>query len=373
MAVVLTNSIVSASCIVRRLGLLGWVKFNKGKPLDAAWIGNDRDGEGWMFLHLHVVKVLFLFVSGGDYVKFAIIGTGVVGTALAVSLERAGHSCVGVNTRSGVSYQSFSRYLDVPHLSLGELIPQADLLFITTHDGEIRSVAEHLAAQTLQRDGQVWIHCSGAHPSGILRVEGVPISCLSIHPLQSFADVDRAVELLGKSHFSVEGDRPELGMALVKDLGGIPHWIPTANKVLYHAGAVMASNYVVVLASLATKFFELAGFERTQALDALLPLMEGALKNLSQLGLPQALTGPLARGDVDVVRSHLEQMPASLACAYSALAPEALNLAIQKWAENGKEYPAGIYADMSLLFGRGSESNPEPEAGKAMPKPEQVA
>ena len=299
-------------------------------------------------MHLHVVRV-FSFL-GGDEMKFAVIGAGVVGTALAVRLAGAGHTCVGVHTRSSASYARFKRYLDVPHLSLEELVPQVELLFITTQDSRIRSVVDYLAAAKLYGEGQVWIHCSGAYASELLRSDGLPVACLSIHPLQSFADVDTAVQLLEHTHFSVEGDRHELGCALVKDLGGIAHVISTENKALYHAGAVLASNYVVVLAALATNLFELAGIKRAEALPALLPLMEGALKNLSSLGLPQALTGPLVRGDIDVVRSHLEKMPEPWANAYAALAPEALELAVWKWSENGQQYPADVYEEFKHLI-----------------------
>ena len=78
--------------------------------------------------------------------KFGIIGAGLVGTALAVQLTKAGHDCVGVHTRSRHSYERFRRYIDRDHLLLEELVPAVDILFITTQDGMIRSVVENLLA-----------------------------------------------------------------------------------------------------------------------------------------------------------------------------------------------------------------------------------
>jgi len=273
--------------------------------------------------------------------KFGIIGAGIVGTALAVQLTEAGHECMGVHTRSHSSYERFRSYINKEHLLLEELVPAVEFLFITTQDGMIRSIAESLAAKTLIIPGQVWIHCSGSLPSAVLRVqEGFPIRCLSLHPLQAFASVDNALEILSGTHFGIEGDEEELGEGIVKDLGGIPHKIMADQKTLYHAGAVVASNYLAVLASLAVELFAEAGIEGKEALASLLPLMKGTLSNLEQVGLPQALTGPIARGDVQVVQGHLEQLPPKLVEIYKGLGSKALELGEGKWAIQGLTYPS---------------------------------
>lgn len=283
--------------------------------------------------------------------KFGIIGAGIVGTALAVRLAEAGHECMGVNTRSLLSYERFRSYLDIGHLSLEELVPRADILFITTQDGMIRKVAENLNAKELIKPGQVWIHCSGSLPSDILRVkETLPSQCLSIHPLQAFASVEKALAILPGTHFGIEGDNPALGEKIVKDLGGIPHPILASQKSLYHAGAVVASNYLVVLASLAVDLFAEAGIQAEDALASLLPLMGGTLYNLEQVGLPQALTGPIARGDAQVVQGHLNHMPIKLVEIYQGLGLKALELGESKKAQQGLSYlPEELNLLKSLL------------------------
>ena len=271
--------------------------------------------------------------------KFGIIGAGIVGTALAVRLGEAGHECIGVHTRSLLSYERFRSYLNIDHLSLDMLVPAADALFITTQDGMIRTVAENLSANILIKPGQVWIHCSGSLPSDVLRVkENLPIHCLSLHPLQAFASVEQALAIILGTHFGIEGDKQELGERIVKDLGGIPHSVLAAQKSLYHAGAVVASNYLVVLASLAVELFSEAGIQAEEALASLLPLMRGTLYNLEQVGLPQALTGPIARGDAQVVQGHLDHMPPNLVEIYQGLGLKALELGEQKKAQQGLSY-----------------------------------
>ncbi|TGE34095.1 DUF2520 domain-containing protein [Desulfosporosinus sp. Sb-LF] len=279
--------------------------------------------------------------------KFGIIGTGIVGTALAVRLEEAGHECIGVHTRSRLSYERFCGYLRKEHLPLETLVPAADVLFITTQDGMIRSIAETLSANAPIKPGQVWIHCSGSLPSDILRIkENLPVHCLSLHPLQAFASVEKALDILSGTHFGIEGDVEELGEGIVKDLGGVAHHILASQKSLYHAGAVVASNYLVVLASLAVELFAEAGILSEDALASLLPLMRGTLFNLEQVGLPQALTGPIARGDAQVVQGHLAHMPRKLVEIYQALGLKALELGEGKKALQGLTYPS---EELSLL------------------------
>jgi len=272
--------------------------------------------------------------------KFGIIGAGIVGTSLAVRLDEAGHKCKGVHTRSRRSYDRFHSYLDIDHLPLEELVPDVDILFITTQDGMIRTIAENLSINVPISPGQVWIHCSGSLPSDILRVkENLPIHCLSLHPLQAFASVEETLASLSGTHFWIEGDNEELGDEIVKDLGGIPHHILAKKKPLYHAGAVVASNYLVVLASLAVEIFAEAGIQGGEALASLLPLMRGTLSNLEHVGLPHALTGPIARGDAQVVQGHLDHLPPKLVKIYQGLGLKALELGENKRAQQGLSYP----------------------------------
>ena len=292
--------------------------------------------------------------------KFGIIGTGLVGTALAVRLEEVGHECVGVHTRSHHSYERFHRYSNKEQMALERLIPLVDCLFITTQDSNIRNVAELLCSKNLLISGQAWIHCSGSLPSDILKVrDNLPVRCLSLHPLQAFASVDNALEILPGTHFGIEGDDWGFGEVLVKDLGGIPHHILASQKALYHAGAVVASNYLVVLASLAVELFAEAGFQEGEALQSLMPLMTGTLYNLQQVGLPRALTGPIARGDAQVVQSHLDHMPLSLDKIYRELGLKALELGKMKKTLMKLSYAPEELSLMEYLLGNSTAEDKE--------------
>ena len=283
--------------------------------------------------------------------NFGIIGAGIVGTAIAIRLEQAGHRLVGVYTRSKRSYDRFCTYLQWEWRPLEEWIGEADLVFITTQDGMIRPVAEFLTQNGLYKEGQIWIHCSGSASSRIMQVnEDLPINYLSLHPLQAFAGIDQAVELIPGTHFGIEGDAIQTGLEIVTQLGGIPHQLDPKQKPLYHAGAVVASNYLVTLAGLAVQLFEEAGIDKKEALESLLPLMKGTLQNLEKVGLPQALTGPIARGDVDVIREHLEHMPEEIDPVYRALGIYTLDIGKKKIELNGGVYARGVWNEIKRLM-----------------------
>jgi predicted short-subunit dehydrogenase-like oxidoreductase (DUF2520 family) len=101
-------------------------------------------------------------------------------------------------------------------------------------------------------------------------------------------------------------------------MGGHAVFLEAENLPLYHAGAVLASNYVVALADVAQRLFVAAGVPQDQALPALIPLLSSVVQNLAQVGLPGALTGPVERGDVSSVENHLRTL--------EARAPEVLEL-----------------------------------------------
>jgi predicted short-subunit dehydrogenase-like oxidoreductase (DUF2520 family) len=117
---------------------------------------------------------------------------------------------------------------------------------------------------------------------------------------------------------------------------------------LYHAGAVIAANYMVALADAARALLVAAGVSPDQALPALIPLMSSVVQNLSQLGLPGALTGPVARGDVSSVEQHLRilaQRAPEMLDLYRRLGRDVLRLAREK-----SPLPPATVARLEALF-----------------------
>ena len=246
--------------------------------------------------------------------KVAIVGAGVVGTALASLLKGKGYTIVGMAGRREESLQKAAsvvgdeiRTTTAPQ----EITAEADLVFLTTSDSAIQEVCEGIASTGGFRPGQIVVHTSGSLPSTILaaaKEKGALIA--SLHPLQSFADVKEAMKIISSSIFNLEGDPETIPVLteLVKTLGGRPIPIETQQKPLYHASAVVACNFLVTLVYLSYQLFEAIGIPQDDAAQALLPLVKGTVNNIEYLGPVKALTGPIARGDAGVIRGHLEAL-----------------------------------------------------------------
>ncbi|WP_051275813.1 Rossmann-like and DUF2520 domain-containing protein [Desulfovirgula thermocuniculi] len=239
----------------------------------------------------------------------AVVGCGKVGSALALLLKERGYPVAGVASRSYASAKRLAEAAGCPAYERPEEAARAaDLVFITTPDREIAPVSRAIAEKGGFRAGQVVAHTSGAHPSGELKgAREAGALAVSIHPLQSFADVEAARRNLPGSYFALEGDEEALPLArqVAEDLGGKPFVIRAQDKVLYHAAACIASNYLVSLMHLAANIYARFGLSPREAFEALYPLVQGTVNNIRALGPAQALTGPIARGDAGTVAGHL--------------------------------------------------------------------
>jgi predicted short-subunit dehydrogenase-like oxidoreductase (DUF2520 family) len=262
-----------------------------------------------------------------------IIGPGRVGSAMAYALDNCGYRVVVVSRKvlpGGVLTIRDRKYKTV---SLAEISKEADTLLITTPDGKISEIVKQL--QVFKLEKKVILQMSGSYSSAILAsLQAKGALCGSLHPLQSFATVEQAIENLPGSYFTYEGDETLLEniKILVKELGGVLKTLPSPEaKAVYHAGACIVSNYLVALAWLGTQCLSSAGFTAEEAREALVPLMQGTLNNISSLPLTKALTGPISRGDSGVVENHVRILSREIPDinrAYCNLAPYLAKLAL---------------------------------------------
>jgi predicted short-subunit dehydrogenase-like oxidoreductase (DUF2520 family) len=266
--------------------------------------------------------------------KVGFIGAGTVGTALAIRLNEKGYRFVGASrkTRTPVSGRSHVvsnlRMLD----SNQAVVDIADLVFITTPDDAIGTVA----AEVTWRSGQSVVHCSGADSTDILepaRRAGANVG--GFHPLQTFAGVEQAVANIPGSTFAIEAEEPLKSTLkeMAETLGG--NWIElkAEDKAAYHAAAVFACNYLVTLVKLATDLWQTFSIPPEQATKALMPLLRGTLNNIENIGIPDCLTGPIARGDTGTITKHihtLEEKAPGLVSTYQELGRQTIPISLAK-------------------------------------------
>jgi len=239
--------------------------------------------------------------------NIAIVGAGNLGTALAVSLKRAGYPIESVIARpkSLKKRQTLARQVGARARLLTSPI-KADLVWFCVPDSEIRTVAESFARNAKWK-GRVALHSSGALTSDELNsLRKLGSAVASVHPLMTF--VARSHPVLAGVPFAIEGDAAAVRSArkIVRDLGGEPYAIPKRAKAAYHAWGTFASPLLTALLATNEEVARVAGVSRSDARRRVIPILLQTLANYARFGATQGLSGPIIRGDRNTVERHLK-------------------------------------------------------------------
>ncbi|MFO8111778.1 MAG: Rossmann-like and DUF2520 domain-containing protein [Desulfosalsimonadaceae bacterium] len=244
--------------------------------------------------------------------SFAIIGCGRAGTAFARALSDAGYTPSGFASRSLSSARRVSDIAGYQGANVStfpwEVTGEADFVLVTTPDDVIRHTAEDMAVHAGMKKGAAAFHCSGALSSTELAsLADAGFQTGSIHPLQSFGAAPYGKNPFEGIMMGIEGDREAVERAriMAEALGATPFQIDTAGKMIYHAAAVVASNYLVTLMKSAMALLGASGVDPEKGFAILKPLIMGTLGNIENSGPVDALTGPIVRGDTAIVRAHV--------------------------------------------------------------------
>ncbi len=185
------------------------------------------------------------------------------------------------------------------------------MVFLTVPDDAVGAVAARLAdLDEGVSDTVAFVHASGALELGVLAPLRRRHPVGSFHPLRSFPEPGPPEAFRGiviGVDASSEALRRVLNR-LARDLGAKPKKVDDAQRAVYHAAAVFASNYVVALLAEAVRLLERSGWTEKEAVQGLVPLAEGAIANVRKRGPVAALTGPIRRGDAETVLRHLSAL-----------------------------------------------------------------
>lgn len=245
--------------------------------------------------------------------RVAIVGAGTVGISIGHLLQSKGFDIVAVASRSSVSLERAKGFVkSALATDVVEAAKRANLIFITTNDDQIEPVCQQIAQGGGFRQGDTVFHMSGALSTEVLEsARSKRAKVGSIHPLQSFASIIQAIEILPGSTFGVTADGRILPLAqeIVGALGGKAILVRDEDKPLYHAAACATCNYVVALFHYAQSIYKSLGIDNEVSREALLPLVKGTVANIARAEkgqIAKVLTGPIARGDTKIVSKHLE-------------------------------------------------------------------
>lgn len=198
----------------------------------------------------------------------AIVGRGRLGRALAAALRNAGHSVEGPHGRGHVGGAT------------------AGAVLLCVPEAEIARAAAAVAPGPLV-----------GHPSGALGLDVLaPHEAFGLHPLMTVNEDGAWFAGAGAAVAGTTGRALAVARGLATDLGMRPFAVADDDRAAYHAGASMASNFLVTLEAAAERLAASAGVER----ELLVPLVRAAVENWARAG-EAALTGPIARGDEAVV------------------------------------------------------------------------
>jgi predicted short-subunit dehydrogenase-like oxidoreductase (DUF2520 family) len=238
-------------------------------------------------------------------------------------------------------------------------VAEPPIVILAVRDDAIRPLADMLAGAGAIRATQVVLHLSGAQGQEALGpLVGTRAALGSFHPLQTLSDPARASERLRGAWAAVEGMARAVQAAegLAQDLGLRTFHLASQAKAIYHAGAVFASNYFVVVEAVAQRLLRHAGLSETEAWQALRPLVEGTFESLTRQEPAAALTGPVARGDDATVRRNLEALTSDDAALYRALGRAALELAQKRGMDpaTAERVAAALATDRPAVIRPGS-------------------
>lgn len=228
--------------------------------------------------------------------RVGLIGQGKAGRSLKHALSEAGLDLVWCWSR-GTSESLCA-------------LARVDVVILAVSDAAISEVADALA-QRPTASGETWLHLSGCHPGNLCRVsDTLPRAAGSLHPLCALDGSAHGARRLEGCLAGLDGDDEavKVGRNLALALKMKPVRLVAGKKALYHAAAVTVAGHVTGLFARSARTLEACGFSEEEAHQALYPLLKAAVDNLESRTPVQALTGPIARGDEEVVSAHVEAL-----------------------------------------------------------------
>jgi hypothetical protein len=234
--------------------------------------------------------------------KVFILGAGKVGRALAKKLAQAGDDVTLRPARKGVP----TKRID------------ASVVILALRDRDLGPVARDLTESGVIGPRAVVVHNAGALPADALEpLRSVCAGVAQMHPMISFASRTFFPTLTrGNCHVKGDAAAEKLARVLARHLGMTPRTFAHLDTVGYHAAAGLVANGAAALAAIGVELLVVAGVPRAEAPKLLGPLLRSVAENVDALGFPEALTGPVRRGDAGAIERQMgllgERLPAAL-------------------------------------------------------------
>ena len=283
-----------------------------------------------------------------------VVGAGRAGNAIARAMFLKGYRFSWIGSLSGKQASSLAESVDAQGYGSPPPWPSIpDIIILAVPDNIIEQIAQSIASSVETLDGIVALHMSGALSSDVLdslRVRGAAVA--AFHPCQTItADDDPSVVFNGVC-FDMEGDEDACMCAgkIAADIGAESVRLTPEKRLLAHCAMTIGSNYTVALFHAAQKILSSSGIDEDVARSMLIPLFEHTASNIVGKGTEKALTGPVARGDTDIVQRHVgaldEQFP-DIGELYRVIGRQLLDIVI-----DGGMLPPSTVTEISSILSR---------------------
>ncbi|MDF2695645.1 MAG: Ketopantoate reductase PanG [Labilithrix sp.] len=234
--------------------------------------------------------------------KVFILGAGKVGRALAAALTKQKIPVTLRPARKGVPTTRID----------------ASLIILALRDRQLGPVAADLATSGVVPRSAVVVHNAGSLPAEALEaLRGVCAGIAQMHPMISFASTKK-FPTLTRGHVHVKGEpvAEKRARTIAKAIGMTPRTFAKLDTVGYHAAAGLVANGAAALAAIGVELLVVSGVPRADAPKMLGPLLRSVAENVETLGFPDALTGPVRRGDAGAIERQIgllrERLPDAL-------------------------------------------------------------
>ncbi len=268
----------------------------------------------------------------------ALIGAGALGTALGLALHAMDYPIATVLSRTHASATNLAGQLH-PSVTATQRFTDVDpivrLFSLCVPDDALADIALELARVRHPWEDCVVFHTSGARTDAVLApLAMLGATTLSYHPIQTFVPPVDA-KLWHGIYVGVQSQTRkgiDFGVRLAAGLGAKSVVLEADDKARYHLAAALASNAFVALMGMVGEVLASIGVDRPTGAAMMQPLIANTWANL-QKSLPEdALTGPVARGDVATIRQHaaaLQRHLPQLLPAWAALVNEQTRVAVR--------------------------------------------
>lgn len=265
-----------------------------------------------------------------------VIGAGRVGVSIGKYLKLKGIKITGYYSRKPEDSQSAADFTgSICFSDISKLVDVSEVIFIAVSDDMIANVWKQI--RNFKLSSKIICHFSGVLSSEVFEgIEECGAAGCCIHPMYAFSDRYNSYKNMDKISFVIEG--MDIAVKSIENmLNSMSHKtyrINSENKAKYHAAAAIASNHMAALFYDSIKLLEESGFGKEDAIELLTPLVRENIHNILENGCVEALTGPIARNDLNTVKLHLDALKSSYVLdSYLATARTLVEIASLKTPE----------------------------------------